>query len=278
MMLLNVHILPLLLASSILTALLVVGGVALVLAIVIVIIFHFFSVETDVREQEITEILPGANCGGCGYSGCQGYAAALASGKDAVLTKCTAGGQETAEALAAYFGQAPAAYVPKQAFVQCQGGTQHIKIRYQYSGSMNCQTAHNLFGGPGSCAYGCLGFGDCVRACEYDAIHVKDGVAVVDPENCVACGACVRACPRKLISIQPKYTDLHLVRCRNPQPGKVVRNQCDIGCIGCTLCVKKCPSKAIHMEDSVAVIDQDLCTHCGVCAQVCPTKAIVAGL
>lgn len=270
-----------LLLFNLLTPLKAVGVVAVVavfLGFIIVLVSKVFAVEVNESQEEINNLLPGVNCGGCGYSGCSGYAEALASGADSNLSKCTAGGQETVEALAAYFGQTPGVFVPKVAVVHCQGSCENIRVTYEYTGSVNCQTASELFGGPGSCQYGCMGFGDCVRACEYDAIHVDNGLAHVDPNKCIACGACVKACPRKLISIQPKYQDLFTVRCSNPLPGKDVREVCKIGCIGCTACVRNCPVEAIHMEEKLAVIDPDICINCGKCASICPTKAIVSGL
>lgn len=267
-----------LLLTTVFPAIFTVAGMALGLGTVITVVFHFFHVDVDPREAELLEIMPGANCGGCGYSGCQGYAAALATGKDTVLTRCTAGGQETAEEIAHYFGQVPGEFIPTVARVRCQGCHEHIHIRFQYSGGHSCRTAKGLFSGPGSCAFGCLGYGDCERSCEYDAIQMVNGLAVIDPVKCVACGACERACPQSLITMTPKYENLFLVACSNPLPGPKVRDNCDIGCIGCTMCVRKCPVKAISMHEKLAVIDQDLCTHCGECAKVCPTKAITEGL
>lgn len=262
----------------VITATLIVTAIAAVLGAIIVLVFHFFSVEADPKEADITEMLPGANCGGCGYSGCSGYAAALASGAETEVDKCAVGGEKTMRDIATYLGQAPGAYVPKVALVHCQGSCDKVSNRYQYEGSMNCKTASELYGGPFNCQFGCVGLGDCSSVCEYDAIHVENGVAKVDPKACMACGACAKACPRHLIHIEPKYEKLHVNRCSNPEPGKKVRVICTTGCIGCTLCMRKCPSKAIHMEESLAVIDQNLCTQCGTCSSVCPAHSIVAGL
>lgn len=261
-----------------LTAVGVIAVVAILLGLIIVLVSKVFAVEVDESQEEINNLLPGVNCGGCGYSGCSGYAEALASGADTDIAKCTAGGQDTVEALATYFGQTPGVFVPKVAVVHCQGSCENVRVTYEYTGSTNCQTASELFGGPGSCQYGCMGYGDCVRACEYGAINIESGLAEVNPDKCIACGACVKACPRNLISIQPKYHDLFSVRCSNPLPGKDVREVCSVGCIGCTLCVRNCPVEAIRMEDKLAVIDPEICVNCGKCASVCPTKAIVSGL
>lgn len=271
-------VLPLFLLSPVLTAVAVIGGMALGLGLIIVLIFKLFSVPSDDREEEILGLLPGVNCGGCGYSGCQGYAKALASGADKNIGKCSPGGQDVVELLAAYLGMEPTVFVPKMAQVKCQGSCFHERVRYEYKGSESCASAHGLFAGPGACVYSCIGLGDCARACPYDAIEIIDDLARINPDKCIACGRCVVACPKNLISIEPMYTDLYLVRCMNPLPGKDVREACDIGCIGCQLCVKKCPVQAISMVDHRAVIDQDLCIHCGMCARVCPTKAITKGL
>lgn len=272
------HILLLFSFLSILTAIAVVTALALLVGLFVVVIYHFFMVKADDRAVEINEILPGANCGGCGYSGCMAYAEAMASGKESQLTLCNPGGQETASALAAYMGEAPAVVLPKAACVHCQGTQDKVRVDYEYTGIDNCFTADSIYNGPGACAYGCLGFGDCVRVCKYDALHIEHGIAKVDPEKCVACGACVKVCPRSLIDLENKFTDLTVVRCHNPEAGKNVKAVCSIGCIGCTLCVKNCPVEAIHMEERLAVIDQELCVQCGKCSRVCPTGAITSGL
>lgn len=257
---------------------LVIGITALVMGTIIAIIFKLFAVKEDKRFEELLEIMPGVNCGGCGYSGCAGYAEALANGTDLDCAKCTAGGVETAEALADYMGFEQPAYVPKVAQIACQGTCEHTERRYDYTGSDSCLSAHNLFSGPNACIYGCMGLGDCKVACEFGAIEIKDGIAQIIPERCTACGKCVEACPKHIISIKPKYKQIFQVRCSNPKPGKNVRSVCDIGCIGCRRCVKACEYGAITMEDALAVIDPEKCVHCGACEPVCPTKAIVIGL
>lgn len=248
------------------------------LGIAIVVVFKFFSVDVNEDEAAIAEMLPGANCGGCGYSGCAAYAAAIASGEDQQLTRCVVGGADTSAEIAAYLGKSAGSFIPRTAIVRCQGDCSRSAPRYSYSGSSSCAVANNLAGGPGSCSHGCMGLGDCQRACQYDAIVIKDGLAHIDPDKCVACGACVSACPRHLISVESKYSDLYLVRCQNPDPGKAVRQVCSIGCIGCRICEKNCPAQAIHMEGKLAVIDQDKCTHCGTCEAKCPSHAIVKGV
>lgn len=268
----------LLLTSSVFTPAVIGAAVALVMGIAIFIVFKLFAVKTDPRVDEINAILPGVNCGGCGYSGCIGYAEALASGADVDSTKCTAGGEDTAAELAAYLGVEAGLYIPKVAHVYCQGTQDHTKKRYEYTGTLHCASAHGLYSGPNSCTYGCLGFGDCVNVCEFNALYIENGIAHVNHENCTACGKCVDACPKHLIHMIPKHEAATVCTCSNHWPGAVTRKNCSIGCIGCTRCVKACPVDAIHMDDSLAVIDQMICIHCGECVKVCPTFAIRQGL
>lgn len=256
----------------------IVAGIAAVLGLVIVVIFKVFAVPIDERFEALLERLPGVNCGGCGYSGCSGYAQALADGKDCDCSKCAPGGKATAASLAEYLGLETPNYVPKVARLACQGTCAHTQKRYEYRGSLSCQSATQLFAGPNSCVYGCLGFGDCTMACEFNAMELRDGIVHINSDNCTACGQCVKACPKNLISLLPKYEQLYRVACSNPDPGNRVRNVCDIGCIGCRRCVKSCQYGAISMRDNLAVIDPEKCVHCGSCIGVCPTSAIVCGL
>ncbi len=257
---------------------LIVAAIACLLGIVIVIIFKLFAVPTDERFEELLERLPGVNCGGCGYSGCAGYAEALAKGQDTDCTKCAPGGKDTVKELSAYLGMEAPAYVPKVARLACQGSCSHTSKRYEYTGSMSCASATNLFAGPNSCVYGCLGFGDCVATCEFGAMEIKDGIVHINPDRCTACGCCVKACPKSLLSLMPKYTSLYRVACSNTDAGGRVRKVCDIGCIGCRKCQKACNYSAITMKESLAVIDAEKCVHCGACIGECPTHAIVKGL
>lgn len=256
----------------------IVAAMGLVLGIIIIYIFKIFAVPKDEKQEDILEILPGINCGGCGYSGCSGYAGALADGSDKDCSKCTPGGKEVNMALASYLGYAGGAYIPKVAQVACQGSCNHQRVRYQYSGSESCASAHALYSGPASCIYGCVGLGDCAKACPYDAIDMIDDIAVINPDKCVACGICVKTCPKALITLKPKLYDLYQVRCMNPTPGKDAKEVCTKACIGCRLCVKKCPQNSIIMREHVAVIIQETCVHCGICESVCPVKAITVGL
>lgn len=232
-----------------------------------------FAVEKDPREEAIAAILPGANCGGCGFPGCGGYAAAVAAGK-APVNACAAGGAAVAAQIGEIMGVSAGDSVKMLAQVHCTGCGQNFK-KYEYVGLKDCTAASILPGGGDlGCGYGCLGLGSCVKACPFDAIHVVDGVAVVDKEKCVACGKCVETCPNHLIELVP-YDAKHLVQCSSHDKGKDVKAKCDNGCIGCTLCTKQCESAAIHMDNNLAVIDYEKCTNCGKCAAKCPAKVIL---
>jgi electron transport complex protein RnfB len=264
--------------NSILISSLIGAGIALALGAIILVVFKIFAVPVDERAKNLNELLPGVNCGGCGYSGCMGYAEALVEGTETETTLCTAGGAETADDVAEFLGVAPGIYIPTVAHVYCQGSDFHTETRYDYTGPDNCAAATGLFAGPNSCTYGCLSMGDCVDACKFNAIYIEEGVARVNHENCVACGKCVEACPKYLLHMIPKHEAATVVSCSNHWPGAKIRKECSIGCIGCTRCVKVCPVEAISMDDNLAIIDQNICIHCGDCVEICPTASITQGL
>ena len=260
--------------ARIIFATLVMGGLGVVFGCLLAYAAGKFAIKVDPRITAIRAALPGANCGGCGFPGCDGYAAACVAG-ECPLNKCAAGGAPVAEKIAAIMGVSSDAAEPMAAFVRCQGTCVRTQKDCVYLGVSDCQSASVVPGrGPEACSFGCMGFGTCVKACAFDAIHIEDGVARVDREKCVGCGKCADACPRGIIALLPKKQKV-TVACSNPMPGQIVRKICTVGCIGCQMCVKACPKQAISMKGAVAVIDPAKCVNCGLCAQKCPAKAIV---
>ena len=256
------------LAIAIVTVAGLLGSVILVLAA------KFMAVEEDPRIGEVTSCLPGANCGACGYAGCADYAKAIVEG-GAPVNKCVPGGAKAAADVAAVMGVEAGATAAVRATVRCQGKPGVCTQIFDYHGVSSCAAAAALYGGPKACAYGCLGLGDCVKACKFDAIHVVDGIAHVDPEKCTGCGACAAACPKSVIEMASDMDSKPLVLCHNTEKGPVVMKECQTGCIGCMKCQKTCPSEAIKVTNFLASIDYSKCTGCGQCVEVCPKHVIV---
>ncbi|MCR4588942.1 MAG: RnfABCDGE type electron transport complex subunit B [Lachnospiraceae bacterium] len=260
--------------SGIMIATLIVGGVGIFVGIFLGIASLKFKVEVNEKEEAVLGCLPGNNCGGCGYPGCSGLAAAIAKG-EAPVNACVVGGEPVGQQIAAIMGVEAGESVRKVAFVACAGDCGKTKVDYEYSGVEDCRMlAFVPNGGPKSCNYGCLGYGACVDVCPFDAIHVIQGVAKVDPEACKACGKCVDVCPKHLISLIP-YDTPYMVACANKDKGPETMKKCEVGCIGCQLCVKQCQSDAVTVTDFNATIDPEKCVGCGACFEKCPKKAIV---
>ena len=260
--------------TGIIIAAVVVGGVGLFIGIFLGVAGKAFAVEVDPREEAIANTLPGNNCGGCGYAGCSGLAAAIVKG-EAECGQCPVGGAPVAAKIAEIMGLDAGESVRMTAFVKCGGTCDKAGQDYKYTGIEDCAMMGFMQnGGPKSCNYGCLGYGSCVKACPFDAIHVVDGVAVVDKEACKACGKCVAVCPKKLIELVP-YDQKHLVQCSSQDKGKDVMQACSVGCIGCRMCVKVCEAGAVTVENNIAHIDPEKCTNCGACAAKCPKKIIL---
>lgn len=260
--------------SGILIATLVVGGIGLFIGLFLGIAAIKFKVQMDEREVAVLEALPGNNCGGCGYAGCSGLAAAIAKG-EAAVNQCPVGGEAVAKVISGIMGVEAGESKRMVAFVACQGDCDRAKVDYEYTGIEDCRMLSFVpNGGPKTCNYGCPGYGSCVQACPFDAIHVVNGVAVVDREQCKACGKCVEACPKKLISLIP-YDAPYQVACSSKDKGPVAMKACDVACIGCGLCKRNCPADAVMVENFNATIDPEKCTGCGTCIEKCPKKSIV---
>jgi electron transport complex protein RnfB len=259
---------------AVLVPVMVVGATGLVFGIGLSIAARRFAVQVDRRISQILGLLPGANCGACGYPGCSGFAKAVAEGK-AQPNGCAAGGAQVAGQIAEVLGVTAAAAEPMMAVVQCKGGKAEAVSRASYAGLGDCNAAVLAGNGPKVCQEGCLGLGTCVAVCPFDAIHVNaNGVAVVDPEKCTGCGMCVKACPRKIISLIPAAHKIYLA-CSNHDRGARVKKNCSVGCTACTLCVKATPSGAITLANNLPALDYSTTENFVVAANKCPSKCFV---
>lgn len=257
---------------NILYAVLIITAVGLLAGVILSVASKLMAVPTDERTEQIRACLPGANCGACGYTGCDGYAAAISSG-EAEPDKCTPGGAATAAELSLVLG-VEITPIRVVASVKCNHGLDKANADFAYTGAASCRSAKLLYGGQLQCKYGCLGFGDCVNVCEKNAISVIDGVAVVNKELCYGCGKCAAICPNTVISLVP-FENRVKVACNNNEKGAAARKKCTAACIGCMKCVKVCESDAIKVENFLASIDADKCTSCGKCISACPQKCII---
>lgn len=236
-----------------------------------------FAVEVDPKVAEVEKVLPGTNCGACGFLGCEATAEAIIKG-EAPIDACVAGGHEVAEKVAEIMGKEVVGKVePQVAIANCGGGKDKVQMRYDYEGIDSCLAAQIVVGGPLGCSYGCLGFGDCAKACPFDALSMKkDHLPKVNEKKCTACGICVTTCPRGIMSLIPQSAPI-AVLCNSKDKGKIVREACKVGCIACKICEKECPEepKAIVAKDNLAVVDYAKCTGCLKCVEKCPTKCII---
>ena len=248
--------------------------VGLIASVILAYASKVFYIQEDEKFILMRAELPGANCGGCGYAGCDDYAHALVEDPDGVpFTKCAVGGPSCAEKLGEILGKSADGLEKKVAFVMCNGTSNNAKKLFEYSDIQTCKAAKQLYGGSKVCPNGCLGLGDCVEACTFDAIHVIKGVAVVNRDKCTSCSACAKACPNSLIKIIPESSKIS-VRCHNSQKAADARKACTVACIGCGMCQRTCKFDAVHVENNVASIDPAKCKKCGMCVVKCPTGAI----
>lgn len=260
-------------ATDVLLALIIVGAVGCIIGFLLCIASKALEIKVDEKEAAVLDVLPGNNCGACGFPGCSGLAASIAKG-EAEVNACPVGGAATAKLIAEIMGTEAGETERQVAYVKCLGTCDRAKDKYIYNGVKDCVAVGFVPGGGAKeCRYGCSGFGTCVRACEFDAIRIENGIAVIDPYKCKACSKCVAACPKHLIEMIPESSE-YVVSCMNNDKGKACMDVCSISCIGCGLCAKNCPADAITMEGNYAHIDQSKCTRCGVCAEKCPRKCI----
>lgn len=250
----------------------VLGSLGLLFGVLLSIASKIFEVKLDPLVGNILGVLPGANCGACGFPGCEGLANAIASGK-APTNGCTIGGPSVAQKVADIMGTEALDVDRQVAVVRCNGTCEHAVTKYNYHGIKDCRYMAQVGGGDKLCSYGCLGCGTCKDVCAFGAIEMVDGVAKIIKDKCVACNKCVEICPKKIIELMP-YKRHTVVKCASQDKGKFVKSACSVGCIGCKMCAKKCPKEAITVENSLAHIDYSLCVDCKMCSKVCPTKAI----
>ena len=266
--------------NVILIAVISLGAIALVAAVILYWASKKFAVYEDPRIAQVAAVLPQANCGGCGYPGCSGFADACVKAGSLEGKLCPVGGQAVMAKVADILGLAAEASEPKVAVVRCNGTCANRPRTNQYDGARSCAIAAALYGGETGCSFGCLGCGDCVAACKFDAIRMnpETGIPEVDEEKCTACGACAKACPKGIIEIRLKGKKSRrvYVSCVNKDKGAVARKACSAACIGCGKCVKTCPFEAITLENNLAYIDYNKCKSCRKCEEACPQGSIIA--
>ena len=250
-----------------------IGGLAVVFGALLGFSTKKFAVEVDPNVEKIKNVLPGTNCGGCGFAGCAMFAEAIAK-EEATYNGCPPGGAGTAIKIAETMGVNPTVSARKVAFIKCNGKEESVKRNYIYDGPKSCVAASQLAtGGNKTCAYSCIGLESCKNACLFDAIKIIDSIAEVDTKKCTACGKCVSACPKNLIEIVPDKSRVRVL-CNSRDIGRQVRRNCRAGCIGCAICQKVCTQGAITVKDNIAHVDYDKCTMCMACVDKCPTKSI----
>ena len=261
---------------EVLIPILVLVGIAVVCAILLTLASVLFGVKEDEKFLAVRDALPGANCGACGFSGCDGYAKALADGTCDKTNLCVPGGDKAAADIAAALGVEAEDVIEQVAYVACNGTCEVVEKRFEYMGQKTCRVANLTYSGDRVCTYACLGYGDCIRVCPQGAIAIENGVARVDPKKCIGCGICVRECPNGIIHLI-RDTVRVVVECSNHDKGAQTRKACANGCIGCGKCEKTCQNDAIHVNNNLAEIDYGKCVGCGDCVAVCPVHCIHEG-
>jgi Na+-translocating ferredoxin:NAD+ oxidoreductase RNF subunit RnfB len=257
---------------SIIVPVAVISGLGLFFGIGLAYASKVFEVKADERVEKIKELLPGANCGACGYSGCDGFAEAIVN-EGVPSNKCPVSSKEILSAISDVMGLEEGDVSQMVARVICQGTWTNADMKYVYDGIHDCHAANQLAGGMSQCYYGCIGLGSCQHACPFDAIEMINGLAHIIPEKCKGCGICVAECPKGIIKMVPVLTG-YTVLCANHEKGGIAKKNCKVSCIGCMKCQKVCPNDAIMVKEFLAEIDFTKCVNCGKCAEVCPQSTI----
>ena len=251
-----------------------VSAIGLVCAIMLTIVSKLMDVPVDERVAKIRDLLPGANCGACGFAGCDGYSEALVN-DGAKTNMCTPGGDNASRGISEILGVDFEDVIEQVAVCHCVGANGVAVRKMEYEGIETCAAVKLQYSGVNACPYSCIGFGDCAKVCPNDAICIEDGIARINTRKCLGCGVCVKTCPNHLIRVYDDTIKV-LVTCASHERGATVRKLCTAGCIACGKCAKECPREAITMDNNLAVIDYEKCNGCGHCAEACPTKAIHA--
>lgn len=262
--------------QGVLYAVLVIAVSALVLGLILAIFSKLMAVPVDQKLSALREAMPGANCGACGHTSCDGYSEVLADGTETKINLCKPGGQDTIDQISKILGVSGGTAQATTAMVLCQGNHNNTQKRAKYHGIQTCHMAELIDGGDAACGYGCLGYGDCEKVCQYDAIHVINGVSVVDPSKCTSCMMCIETCPKNIIELVSMEKPHSVVFCHNEDIAQVANKVCSVSCISCGRCVKACPVNCIEIVNNRAIIDYDCCINCGECQRVCPHDCILS--